>query len=83
METKMNNTKIKLTLDQNGSITEQAEFTVDELGFMQTALNKVLAAAARGEIDLNLVAKQTLAGRGLDLDGEWVGFKKAKEIHNV
>jgi hypothetical protein len=59
------------------------EFTVDELGFMQTALNKVLAAAARGELDLNRLAREEMAARGLDLQGTWVGFDRARQIHQV
>ncbi len=59
------------------------QFTVDELGFIQTALAKVLAAAARGEIDLNRLAREELAARGLDMQGVWVGFDRAKEFQNV
>ena len=59
------------------------EFTVDEIGFIQTAMTKVLAAAARGEIDLNRIAREELAARGLDDQGVWVGFDRAKQIHNV
>ena len=59
------------------------EFTVDEVGFIQTALNKVLAAAARGELDLNLLAREELASRGLDQQGVWVGFERARQIHQV
>jgi hypothetical protein len=59
------------------------EFTVDELGFIQIALAKVLAAAARGEIDLNQLAREELAARGLDDKGIWVGFDRAKETHNI
>ena len=59
------------------------EFTVDEVGFIQTALTKVLAAAARGELDLNRLAREELAARGLDDQGVWVGFDHAKQIHNV
>ena len=58
-------------------------FSVDELGFIQTALTAVLAAAARGEIDLNRLARKELAARGLDLRGEWVGFARAHEIHQL
>ena len=58
-------------------------FTVDEIGFVQIADSKVLAAAARGEIDLNLIAREEMASRGLGLYGEWVGFKAARTIHNV
>ena len=35
-------------------------FTVDELGFIQTALTKVLSAAAAGELDLNRLAREEL-----------------------
>ena len=59
------------------------EFTVDEVGFIQTAMAKVLAAAARGELDLNRLAREELAARGLDQNGAWVGFAKAAQIHNV
>jgi len=59
------------------------EFTVDEVGFIQTTLTKVLAAAARGELDLNRLAREELAARGMDQYGAWVGFDKAAQIHNV
>jgi hypothetical protein len=59
------------------------EFTIDEVGFIQIALTKVLAAAARGELDLNRLAREELAARGLDDKGEWVGFDRAKQIHSV
>lgn len=59
------------------------EFTIDEIGFIQTADTKVLAAVARGEIDLNLIAREEMAARGLDQNGDWVGFDKARENHNL
>jgi hypothetical protein len=59
------------------------EFTVDEIGFIQIALTKVLAAVARGELDLNRLACEELAARGLDDKGVWVGFDRAKQIHKV
>jgi hypothetical protein len=58
-------------------------FTIDEVGFIQLASNKVLAAAARGELDLNRLAREELAARGLDQNGVWVGFEQAAKIHNV
>ena len=58
-------------------------FTVDEIGFIQIAPVKVLTAVARGEIDLNRIAREELAARGLGLRGEWVGFQKAREIHGL
>jgi len=59
------------------------DFTVDEIGFIQIAKTKVLLAIARGEIDLNRIAREELAARGLGLHGEWVGFEKARTIHGL
>ena len=59
------------------------EFTVDEIGFIQIAQARVLAAVARGELDLNRLAREELAARGLDDKGVWVGFERAKQIHKV
>ena len=64
-------------------ITETTTITVDELGFIQLALNKVLVAVANGELDLNNLARKELANRGLDKQGQWVGFDKANQIHNA
>ena len=58
-------------------------FTVDELGFIQLALNKVLVAVANGQLDLNNLACKELANRGLDKQGNWVGFAQANQIHNA
>ena len=60
-----------------------ATFTLEELRFIQLALNKVLVAVANGELDLNNLARKELANRGLDKQGQWVGFDKANQIHNA
>lgn len=54
------------------------KFTVDQIGFIQLADVEVLAAVARGELDLNRIAREELASRGLDDQGQWVGFDAAK-----
>jgi hypothetical protein len=59
------------------------EFTIDELGFLQLADREVLAAVARGELDLNQLARREMANRGLDQHGKWVGFEHAARIHNI
>ncbi len=59
------------------------EFTVDEVGVIQIALTKVLAAVARVELDLNRLAREELASRGLNDQGNWIGFDDAKKHHNV
>lgn len=42
--------------------------------------SELLAAASRGEIDLNELAAIVLAGRGLDLNAAWVGFPAAARL---
>lgn len=42
--------------------------------------SELLAAAARGEIDLNQLAAVVLAGRGLDHNATWVGFPAASRL---
>lgn len=39
--------------------------------------SELLAAVVRGEINLNDLAGDTLAGRGLDQNAVWVGFPEA------
>ena len=67
----------------NQSGYSSGPFSVDEVGFIQIADAKVLAAVARGEIDLNRIAREELAARGLGLHGEWIGFKVARTIHGL
>ena len=51
----------------------------EKLGFLALAGTEVLAAVARGEIDLNRLAREVLANRGMNAHGVWVGFAKARE----
>ncbi|MGP8215460.1 MAG: hypothetical protein ACLQQ4_07850 [Bacteroidia bacterium] len=44
---------------------------------------KLLSEALKGEFDLRYLAGRELANRGLDKNGTWVGFPKAKEIHGI
>jgi len=50
-------------------------------GHVQTFPTAVLAAFARGDLDLMLVVRCELAARGLGLHGEWIGFKEATKLH--
>lgn len=56
----------------------KGKFTLDEIAFIQTATVRVLVAVSNGELDLNLLAREELANRGLDQCGIWVGFKQAR-----
>jgi hypothetical protein len=40
----------------------------------------LLVAAANGQVDLLAFAKRELANRGLDQNGQWVGFDNAAKI---
>jgi hypothetical protein len=66
-------------IEKTEQYTTGGRFTVDEIGFIQIASAKVLAAAARGEIDLNRIAREELASRGAGLSGMWVGFDAARK----
>lgn len=61
---------------REGTKSPNVSFTVDEIGFMHLASNKVLAAVVRGELDLNALAAETLKERGYDENEKWVGFNK-------
>lgn len=52
--------------------------TPDQIDFIHSAPLSVLAAAANGQIDLNLLALQELANRGYDGQSVWVGYKAAR-----
>ena len=45
--------------------------------YLNVLPSELLAAVVRGEINLNDLAGDTLAGRGLDQNGIWVGFPEA------
>ena len=62
---------------------ENTELTYDELAILQLATTRLLSEVAKGNIDLNSMAKRELANRGLDQNGAWVGFPKAAEIHGI
>ena len=73
----------KLSMKTKAMTYTTQQFTVDETGFIQIAAIKVLAAVARGELDLNRLAKEELAARGLNDQGNWIGFDAAKKHHKV
>ena len=56
----------------------KGRFTLDEIDFIQAATVRVLVAVSRGELDLNVLAREELASRGLDQNGLWVGFERAR-----
>jgi hypothetical protein len=61
---------------------DRALLTIEALEYFQTLPTKLLVAAIRGDIDLNAIARLELANRGLDREGRWVGFERARQIHS-
>ena len=49
----------------------------DDARILQTAAIELLLAAADGRVDLNELAREELANRGLGRKGDWVGFEAA------
>ena len=46
--------------------------------YLQTIPAALLAAVAQGRVDMNKLAADELASRGLNEQGKWVGFDTAR-----
>ena len=66
-------------------LTKEEEIADDlNPNFMfSTTWTDLLSKIAKGEIDANFYARQELCNRGLDLNGNWIGFKAAKAEHKM
>lgn len=62
--------------------THRTYFNVEDNPF-SLSNHEFMLKAAKGELDLNLLAKLEMANRGLGKNGEWVGFDKAAKIWGV
>lgn len=58
----------------------QDDEVVDKLGYLGMLDTDLLMAAARGDVDLNELARWRLAASGVGRDGMWVGFDEAERI---
>ena len=59
------------------------EYTADQAATyaaeeIQTWDSAVLMAIVQGKIDIKAIARKELSQRGIDKDGIWVGFQRAK-----
>ena len=48
-----------------------------------TTATALLVEALRGDFDLKQLVRRELADRGLNAEGNWVGFDKAAQIHKI
>ncbi len=52
----------------------------EKVSFLQLADTDILVEAANGVIDINQLAREILASRGVDQQsGRWIGFQAARE----
>lgn len=51
--------------------------------YLQTIPANILAAVVRGDVDLNELARHELTSRGLNPEGEWVGFQEADRLQQL
>lgn len=49
----------------------------------QGTWTSLLTRIAKGEVDAEFYARKELANRGLDLNGNWIGFEAAAREHKV
>lgn len=66
--------------NKKGSIEEAAAAAgigYYDAAVLQGAHTALLVAVARGDVDLNAMARRELANRGLDRGGQWIGFAQA------
>jgi len=59
------------------------ETTMNLLEHLQPLPTELLNAMAKGEVDTQAIAARLMAERGLDREGKWVGFEKAKEVWRI
>lgn len=60
------------------AVADRLGLPIDEALILQAAHARLLVAAASGEVDLNALARQELASRGIDANGRWIGFPAAE-----
>lgn len=75
--------KEKLAKKFNPSHYDNREDDLNPQFIFSTTPSQLLSEALKGEFDINYLIGKELANRGQDKNGKWVGFDKAKEIHQV
>lgn len=66
------------TADLRQGWERQDDEVVEKLGYLPLMDTDLLVAAAKGEVDLNEVARWVLAAQGIGEGGRWVGFDEAE-----
>lgn len=67
-------------------MTKDYENRADDINprfIFSTTSTALLVEALRGDFDLKQLVRRELANRGLNTEGNWVGFDKAAQIHRI
>ena len=72
----------KEEIETMATATSEIRDEVNPKFVLQGTATELLVQAASGRIDLNELARQELANRGLGRDGEWIGFEAAANYWN-
>ena len=67
-------------------MTKDYENRADDINprfIFSTTSTALLLEALRGDFDLKQLVRRELANRGLNSEGNWVGFDKAAQIHKI
>ena len=67
-------------------MTKDYESRADDINprfIFNTTATALLVEALRGDFDLKQLIRRELANRGLNAEGNWVGFDKAAQIHKI
>jgi hypothetical protein len=67
-------------------MTKDYENRADDINprfIFSTTSTSLLVEALRGDFDLKQYVRRELANRGLNAEGNWVGFDKAAKIHKI
>jgi hypothetical protein len=68
------------------SMSKDFENRADDINprfIFSTTATVLLIEALRGDFDLKQLVRRELANRGLNTEGDWVGFDKAAQIHKI
>ena len=73
----------KVSKEQDLGKFDGREDELDPRYIFNMTATQLLTEALKGEFDITYLIKRQLANRGLDREGKWIGFDKAKELHQI
>ena len=56
---------------------------IDPRYIFSLTYTQLLVEALNGDFDIEYMIRRELANRGMDLEGRWIGFDKAKKLHKI